>query len=86
MVGRAISSWQYRHATITWFMPAVVDNDDDYLEGIVVHEFTHVLISPLLLVNGEDDLPLQHVYATECVARAIRWAREAGEKSTKPKA
>lgn len=80
---RTISSWQYRSAEIVWFVPALVDNDDDFLEGTVVHEFTHILLSPLLLVDAKEDLPLQHEYATECVARAIQWAREAGQKDKK---
>lgn len=74
------TSWQYRKATITWYMPSVADNDDDFLEGIVVHEFVHVLVAPMMLVDKQEDLPLQHEYATESVARAIRWAREAGRK------
>lgn len=80
---KTITSWQYRNAEIIWFVPAIPDNDDDFLEGIVVHEFTHILLAPLLAVDHEDDLPLQHEYATECVARAIKWAREAGQKDKK---
>ena len=74
------TSWQYRHANIQWFLPALADNDDEFLEGIVVHEFVHILLAPLLAVDSEDDLPMQHEYATECVARAVLWAREAGQK------
>lgn len=80
---RTISNWQYRNAEIIWFVPTIPDQDDDFLEGIVVHEFTHVLLSPLLLVDNKEDLPLQHEYATECVARAIQWARKAGAKDAK---
>lgn len=74
------TSWQYRNADIQWFLPVIADSDDDFLEGIVVHEFTHILLAPLLMVDKQDDLPLQHEYATECVARAIQWVREAGQK------
>lgn len=77
---KTTSHWQYRQAWIQWFVPALVDNNDEFLESIVVHEFTHILLSPLLLVDSKEDLPLQHEYATETVARAIQWAREAGEK------
>lgn len=77
---RTVSSWQYRNADITWYLPACADNDDDFMENIVVHEFVHILIAPLALVDKETDLPLQHEYATECVARAMRWVREAGAK------
>lgn len=72
--------WQYRHATIKWYMPSVADNDDDYLEGIVVHEFVHILVAPLMKVDTQDDLPLQHEFATECLARALRSVKEAAEK------
>lgn len=79
---RTTTSWQYRHATVTWYMPTIVDNDDDFLEGIVVHEFVHILISPMAVVDKEADLPLQHEYATECLARAMQWVREAGRKDS----
>lgn len=80
---KTITHWQYRTANIEWFVPALEDNDDDFLEGIVVHEFTHILIAPLMLADSTEDLKLQHEYATECIARAIVWAREAGEKGKK---
>lgn len=80
---KTTTHWQYRQAWIKWFVPALVDNDDDFLEGIVVHEFTHILLSPLCLIDREEDLPLQHEYATECVARAIQWARKAGQDDKK---
>lgn len=82
---RTTTRWQYRHAVITWYVPALVDNDDEYLEGIVVHEFVHILVAPLLAVDSQDDLPLQHEYATECIARSMMWVREAGEKSATKK-
>jgi hypothetical protein len=75
--------WQYRTAWINWYLPSIADNDEDFLEGIVVHEFTHILVAPLCLVDEPNDLPLQHEYATECLARAFRWTREAGERDAK---
>lgn len=82
---KTTTHWQYRQAWIEWFIPSIADNDDDFLEGIVVHEFTHILIAPLVLVDKETDLPIQHEYATESLARAIVWAREAGEKEKSPR-
>ncbi len=76
---RTTTQWQYRSATVEWYLPSIADDDDDYLEGIVVHEFTHILLAPLLLVDREDDLPLQHEYATDSVAQVIGWARKAGQ-------
>jgi hypothetical protein len=80
---RTTTHWQYRQAWIQWFVPSLAENDDEFLENIIIHEFTHILLSPLLLVDSKEDLPLQHEYATETVARAIQWAREAGEKNAK---
>lgn len=77
------TTWQYRNAYINWYMPAVVDNDDDFLENIVVHEFVHILVAPLMSVTDQEDLPNHHEYATECIARALVWVREAGEKDAK---
>lgn len=75
------SRWQYRYAAITFYLPAVADNDDDFLENIVVHEFSHVLISSMAQAIPEEH-QMEHEYATECVAQAILWAREAGSKDT----
>lgn len=77
------TSWEYRKSTITFYLPNISDNDEDYLEGIVVHEFVHILVAPMMRVDKSEDLALQHEYATECVARAMRWVREAGEQSRK---
>lgn len=77
------TDWQYRKASITFFMPNVENNDEDYLETAIVHEFVHILISPLCVVNKSEDLPLQHEYATECLARAMRWVRKAGAEDAK---
>lgn len=81
--GKVTTHWQYRSAKITWFLPAIADCDDDYLEGIVTHEFSHILVAPLCLVDSEEDLPTQHEFATESVARALIWAYEAGMKGKK---
>lgn len=80
---RTYTHWQYRDSSITWFLPAIADCDNEYLEGIVVHEFSHILLAPLLSVDEEKDLPLQHEYATECVARALQRVRDAGSKDKK---
>src|SRR5258708_5906443 len=77
------TTWQYRHTVIKWYVPACEDNDDDFLENIVVHELVHVLIAPLVNVNNEKELPLQHEYATECLSRALLWVREAGQNDPK---
>lgn len=70
--------WQYRSAEITFFLPAFVDLDDDDVESIVVHEFAHILTGPMVQ-NAPDENTQLMEYGTECVARALIWARLAGE-------
>ena len=83
VLARAHTTWQYRIAEVVFFLPVVAENKDDFLEGAVVHEFVHVLINPLMVVGSKEDLQPQHEYATECIARALRWSRKAGEEDAK---
>lgn len=41
------SDWRYLHATITAFLPAVEECEDDALEGLFVHELMHIFLSEL---------------------------------------
>lgn len=77
----AITSWQwqYRTASITYRLPVIAELDDDKLENVVVHEFAHILTGAMVQ-NAPDDNDQLKEYGTECVARALIWAREAGRK------
>jgi hypothetical protein len=76
---KTLTKWQYRTANITWFLPATKDCNDEFLENVVVHEFVHILVAPM----ANDDEPNEHEYATESLARAMQWVREAGQKGIK---
>lgn len=39
--------WQYRSAKITWFLGSAAQKDDDYLEQTAIHEYVHMLMSPV---------------------------------------
>lgn len=73
------TQWQYRFSSINWYLPVIAENTDEAVEGIVVHEFAHILIAPIAQTASEE-LDQQHEYATESIARAFQWAREAGAK------
>lgn len=80
---RTYSQWQYRSATITWFLPHLAKYDDDVVEHTVIHEFCHVLLSPLAQTQQDDGNGSGNQineYATETVASAMEWVREAGRK------
>jgi hypothetical protein len=64
------TKWQYRWATIRWYVPACSSQTDDQLEEAVVHEYAHVLMAALngRIKAGSDD----HVeHATQSIARAL---------------
>jgi Zn-dependent protease with chaperone function len=62
--------WAYRRATIRWYLPVVYACQDDELESIAVHEFSHILLGTVAdrLKSGSDE---QCEHATESVARAL---------------
>lgn len=78
---RTYSSWQYKTATITWFLPHLANQDDDKVEATVVHELVHVLLSGIAQNMVDDDETLSNQineYTTELVTSALLWTREAG--------
>jgi hypothetical protein len=76
---RTTWQWQYRSASITFFLPTMADLNDDKLEAVVVHEFAHILTGPMVQNTSEEHNQLME-YGTESVARALIWAGEAGVK------
>lgn len=72
--------WQYRQAGIKFFLPIIATLSDDKLEGVVVHEFAHILTSSMSQ-NAPEEYDQQMEFGTETVARALIWARKAGEDS-----
>lgn len=77
-VAETNSYWQYKDATITWYLPQIEGMNDERLENVVVHEFCHVLLSGL--AQWIDDNPQAdqlNEYTTVLVANALLWAREA---------
>lgn len=39
--------WEYKSARLRFFLPALVEHDDDLLEVTVVHELSHCLVCPM---------------------------------------
>lgn len=70
------AQWQYRRAKVTWYLPAVAGIDDDALEDIAVHEYVHVLNSPVAgLVKVNPLHSLIDEFTTETISRVIQRAR-----------
>jgi len=70
--------WQYRKANVNFYTCVTVGLSDEELENIVIHEFVHILLNPLYQEN--ERMSLQNEYATETIARAFEWVRQAGKE------
>lgn len=68
------TAWEYRSASITWYLPAVAAMTDEGLEQVVVHELCHVLLAPLKEALKANTIKVEEL-ATENVARAVLKAR-----------
>jgi hypothetical protein len=75
-------SWQYKTILVTFYLPVMDGMADDEVEGVIVHELSHVLIHPVSgdLRDDQPDFNEKVEYATTCVGHAIQWADEAGQR------
>ena len=73
-------AWPLTAATV--YLPRLQDMSDDEIEGVLVHELSHVMIHPVSgdLKADEPDFNEKVEYATTCIALAVKWAYEAGER------
>lgn len=62
--------WEYLEADFTWYLPNLLNLNDEELEECVVHEFCHILISPLMYEDTEHGRML-YERVTTTVQRAI---------------
>lgn len=67
--------WEYLEADFTWYMPALMDLDDGELEEVVLHEYCHILVSPLMY-DDSDHGRMIYERVTTTVQRAISYVGE----------
>jgi hypothetical protein len=77
--GQCHSSWQYREATITFYLAKLIGFEDSVIEETVVHELAHCLASPLEDLSS-DMAAQQTEYCTTLIAKAVKWAYDDGVK------
>ena len=68
--------WQYLEADFTWYLPNVLELKDDELEDMVVHEFCHILVDPLMHEDTEHGRMI-YERVTTTLQRAISGVYEA---------
>jgi len=96
-----VTDWEYKLASITFYIPACEDVPDDRLERLVVHELFHTVVNPL---REQEKHKLEELVVTN-LTQIVFWVKTAAieegrrlerkrikveglgkvEKSTKPK-
>lgn len=71
------SMWQYREATITFYLEKLAAFTKEEREEVVIHELSHVLVSPIEDL-GDDNASQMTEYTTTMVAKAVQWAYDDG--------
>ena len=74
----ASAKWQYRLATLTWNLDALVSQTDEQIEEIAIHEYIHILCGPIQEYLPSDDTAREE-FVTESLARVfVKLMRQIG--------
>ena len=73
---KTIAEWRYSHATITFYMPVLVNLSDEELEHTFVHELCHLTASGYPNFNDTDDGVARFEKTVDDFAKHIIWAAE----------
>ncbi len=77
------SSWEYKNAGISFYMPKVATITDLELDAAVVHELGHCLVGPMASTyrgrKGDFEQMMEESTVT-AVQQAITWAYRAGAR------
>lgn len=78
-----MSRWHYHEFEITFFIPSLMDENDETVERTVVHELVHCLLAPISVNMRETDKNSEYrreimEFSTEAVTKALQWSREEG--------
>ena len=77
--GTCQSFWQYRSATLTFYLASLSGVNDRDLEDMVIHELCHILVAPVEDYSSPDKQDKTEL-ATTNVAFALRFAYEEGKR------
>ncbi len=68
------ADWRYLQATVSWNLALVVDQSDEGLESIFVHEMMHILLDEMRYFNEDNGMKHEERVATT-LAQAFLWTR-----------
>jgi hypothetical protein len=70
-------AWQYRAATIRWYLPAIMTQSETQIDTAVAHEYVHVLLGPI-----ESRVPGKYEEQKEFVVESIALSLQSALKAT----
>lgn len=76
VAAETIASYRYSHATITFYLPCLVDMKDEELEHTFVHELCHLTASTYPNFQDNDDATARFERTVDDFAKHIIWASE----------
>jgi hypothetical protein len=72
VVAETIADWEYRQASIHWYLPVVANLSDEELLETAIHEYVHVLLGPIYDVLPErEGIDKLNEFTTQSLTRAI---------------
>ncbi len=80
---RMETHWEYLVASITVFLPHMVDMKDQDLEIAFLHELSHILVAEMRPAKCDDDYVRHEERVVSTLAYAFYWSREATLKEGK---
>lgn len=76
-----VADWRYKYAFITFYIPSVMQSDDDELEYAFVHEHVHAFVNELRGPGNEYEegsaAQAHEESVVTALAKAFLWARDA---------
>jgi len=77
---RTLVDWDYRRATIHFYLPDCEGESDRHMEDVVIHEFMHVLLNEMRQWKDASDALAHEERTAVSLVQAIRWVAEAAKK------
>lgn len=72
VAAETITDWEYRQASIHWYLPTMSKMTDEEVEATIIHEFVHVLQAPLLdLLPDKKKTDKMSEFTTQSLTLAI---------------
>lgn len=79
-----MADFKYSHATITFYLPCLINMSDEELEATFVHELCHITASTYPNFQDNDDAQARFERTVDDFARHIIWASEHVKQKDKP--